>query len=99
MIRLKQANYMFLNNYLTLMKVEERHIVIQTRKCYISLLLLLPSRFSRVRLCATPWTTDYQASSSMGFSRQEHWSGLPFPSPYISLMQHNPVLFNRLTLF
>ena len=41
---------------------------------YISmlLLLLLLSHFSRVQLCATP---------SLGFSRQEHWSGLPFPSP------------------
>ena len=45
------------------------------------LLLLLLSRFSCVRLCATPWTAAYQASSSMAFSRQEHWSGLPFPSP------------------
>ena len=45
------------------------------------LLLLLLSCFSRVRLCATPWTAAYQASPSMGFSRQEHWSGLPFPSP------------------
>ena len=45
------------------------------------LLLLLLSRFSHVRLCATPWTAAYQASPSMGFSRQEHWSGLPFPSP------------------
>ena len=45
------------------------------------LLLLLLRRFSRVRLCATPWTAAYQASPSMGFSRQEHWSGLPFPSP------------------
>ena len=36
------------------------------------LLLLLLSRFSRVRLCATPWTAAYQASLSMGFSRQEH---------------------------
>ena len=43
--------------------------------------ILLLSRFSRVRLCATPWTAAYQASPSMGFSRQEHWSGLPFPSP------------------
>jgi len=39
--------------------------------------LLLLSRFSCVRLCATPWTAAYQASLSMGFSRQEHWSGLP----------------------
>ena len=45
------------------------------------LLLLLLSHFSRVRLCATPWTAAYQASPSLGFSRQEHWSGLPFPSP------------------
>ena len=43
------------------------------------LLLLLPSRFSRVRLCATPWTAAYQAPPSMGFSRQEYWSGLPLP--------------------
>ena len=45
------------------------------------LLLLLLSRFSRVWLCATPKTTAHQAPPSLGFSRQEHWSGLPFPSP------------------
>ena len=38
-------------------------------------------RFSRVRLCATPQTAARQAPPSLGFSRQEHWSGLPFPSP------------------
>ena len=38
-------------------------------------------RFSRVRLCATPWTTAHQTPLSMGFSRQENWSGLPCPSP------------------
>ena len=47
----------------------------------ILLLLLLLSRFSCVRLCATPQTAAYQAPPSLGFSRQEHWSGLPFPSP------------------
>ena len=36
---------------------------------------------SHVRLFATPWTADYQAPPSMGFSRQEYWSGVPFPSP------------------
>ena len=46
-----------------------------------SLLLLLLSRVSRVRLCATPETAANQAPSSLGFSRQEHWSGLPFPPP------------------
>ena len=45
------------------------------------LLLLLLSRFSRVRLCAAPQTEAHQAPLSLGFSRQEHWSGLPFPSP------------------
>ena len=45
------------------------------------LLLLLLSRFSCVRLCVTPWTAAHQAPPSLGFSRQEHWSGLPFPSP------------------
>ena len=36
---------------------------------------------SRVRLFATPWTVAHQAPLSMGFSRQEYWSGMPFPSP------------------
>ena len=36
---------------------------------------------SHVRLFATPWTVDYQDPPSMGFSRQEYWGGLPFPSP------------------
>ena len=36
---------------------------------------------SRVRLFVTPWTVASQAPPSMGFSRQECWSGLPFPSP------------------
>ena len=45
------------------------------------LLLLLLSRLSRVRLYATPQTAAHQAPLSLGFSRQEHWSGLPFPSP------------------
>ena len=48
---------------------------------YISLLLLLLSCFSCVRPCATPETAAHQAPPSLGFSRQEHWSGLPFPSP------------------
>ena len=48
---------------------------------YPLLLLLLLSRFSHVRLLATPWTTAHQAPPSMGFSRQEYWSGVPLPSP------------------
>ena len=47
----------------------------------VYILLLLLSRFSRVRLCATPQMAAHQAPLSLGFSKQEHWSGLPFPSP------------------
>ena len=53
---------------------------VETVSDFIWLLLLL-SRFSRVRLCATPETEAHQAPPPLGFSRQEHWSGLPFPSP------------------
>ena len=45
------------------------------------LLLLLLSRFSRVQLYATPQMAAHQAPPPLGFFRQEHWSGLPFPSP------------------
>ena len=38
---------------------------------------------SRARLLATPWTGAYQAPLSMGFSRQEYWSGVPLLSPYL----------------
>ena len=53
----------------------------QHQHCYLpppSLLLL--SCFSRVRLCVTPQIAAHQAPPSLGFSRQEHWSGLPLPS-------------------
>ena len=68
----------------------------QTKWMIFSFLQLLPLNFfpSRMsesesesevpqscRLFATPWTVAYQAPPSMGFSRQECWSGLPFPSP------------------
>ena len=44
-------------------------------------MLLMLSRFSRVQLCATPWTAARQAPLSMGFSRQEYWSGVLCPPP------------------
>ena len=53
----------------------------RTQALSVLLLLLLLSCFSRVWLCATPETAAYQAPPSLGFSRQGHWSGLPFPSP------------------
>ena len=58
----------------------KRHLLLE-RKAMTNLLLLLLSHFSRVRLCATPEMATHQASLSLGFSRQKHWSGLPFPSP------------------
>ena len=54
---------------------------LQAESSPVEALLLLLSRFSRARLCATPQTAAHQAPPSLGFSRQEHWSGLPFPSP------------------
>ena len=41
---------------------------------------------NRVRPSATPWTAAFQAPPSMGFSRQEYWSGVPLPSPFYSLV-------------
>ena len=55
--------------------------ILKKQNVFSAVLLLLLSCFSRVRLCATPETAAHQAHPSLGFSRQEHWSGLPFPSP------------------
>ena len=58
------------------------HIITHTfTSVQFSQSMLLLSRFSRARLCATPETAAHQAPPSLGFSRQEHWSGLPLPSP------------------
>ena len=53
----------------------------QKKAISLLLLLLLLGRFSCALFCATPETAAHQAPLSLGFSRQEHWSGLPFPSP------------------
>ena len=62
------------------------------------MLLLLLSRFSRALPCATPQTAAYQASPSLGFSRQEHWSELPFPSPVQEVKSESEVAQSCLTL-
>ena len=65
----------------------QRLITAKPTKCYIMLCTMkkcknmLLSHLSRVRLCATPQMAAHQAPPSLGFSRQEHWSRLPFPSP------------------
>ena len=61
-------------------KKSATHMRTHTKRGMLLLLLLL-SRFSHVWLCATPKTAAHQALPSLGFSRQAHWSGLPFPSP------------------
>ena len=48
---------------------------------YIFFLVVIVQSLSHVQLFAIPWTVARQAPLSMGFSRQEYWSGLPFPSP------------------
>ena len=73
--------------------------------CISSIVLPLLGRFSRVWLCATPQTAAHQAPPSLGFCRQEHWSGLPFPSPtYLAkskialLSTHFPISVDGLLL-
>ena len=62
-------------------------------------MLLLLSHFSCVQLCATPETAANQAPLSLGFSRQEHWSGLPFPSPMHEVKSESEVAQSCLTLY
>ena len=70
-----------LGHHGALRRVPVRYCTFSCFLSYTQCLLLLLSRFSRVRLCATPQMAAHQAPPSLGFSRQEHWSGLPFPSP------------------
>ena len=58
---------------------------------FLVLWLLLLSHISRVQLCATPQTAAQQAPLSLGFSRQEYWSGLPFPSPIMKVKSESEV--------
>ena len=73
----------------TLKPVLERQALIERKGCFIQeassleesvKVKLKVKSLSRVRLFATPWTVAYQVLLSMGFSRHEYWSGLPFPS-------------------
>ena len=50
----------------------------------------------RVRLLATPWTAAHQTPPSMGFSRQDYWTGVPLPSPNDCLITHNWILFVKI---
>ena len=59
----------------------KRRLLLERKVMTNLLLLLLLSRFSCVRLCATLKTAAHQAPLSLGSSRQEYWRGLPFPFP------------------
>ena len=60
---------------------ENNLLMSEGQKLYLWIRLSEVKSLSRVQLFATPWTVAYQAPRSMGFSRQEYWSGLPFPPP------------------
>ena len=81
----KCINYFSVKRKKILMGTFEKNVLEIVRQILLTLLLLLLllllSRLSRVRLCATPQMAAHQAPTSLGFSKQEHWSGLPFPSP------------------
>ena len=62
-------------------KKAELRMSVLGRKVMTNLVSQSVKLLSRVQLLAIPWTAAYQASPSMEFSRQEYWSGLPFPSP------------------
>ena len=62
-------------------------------------LLLKVKSLSHVLLLAIPWTAAHQAPSSMGFSRQEYWSGVPLPSPAADLTSDNFIYKMGLTVY
>ena len=83
------ADFIFLGSKLTVdcdcSHGIKRHLFLG-KNALINLVHLL-CRFSHVRLFVTPWTVACQAPLSVGFSRQEYWNGLPFPSPGSFLTQ------------
>ena len=75
------------------------HYLLEFAQTHVhGILLLLLSRFSRVRLCATPETAAHQAPPSLGFSRREHWSGLPFLLQCMKVKRESEVAQSCLTL-
>ena len=61
--------------------------------CHFLLQCMKVKSLSCIWLFATPWTAAYQAPPSMGFSRQEYWSGVPLPSPYFTIYLYNSICF------
>ena len=61
-----------------LQNIEQSSLCFTVGPCWLSILSVKVKLLSHVQFFATPWTVAYQAPPSMGFSRQEYWSGLPF---------------------
>ena len=61
-----------------LQNIEQSSLCYTVGPCWLSILSVKVKLLSHVQFFATPWTVAYQAPPSMGFSRQEYWSGLPF---------------------
>ena len=63
-------------------EIRQGLILMDVHFCVCVCVCVCAHMLSQVRLFATPWTVAYQAPPSMGFSRQDYWSGLPLPSPH-----------------
>ena len=73
------------------------HISVQHDNITNRVVKMKVKSLSRVQLFATPWTVAHQAPPSMWFSKQEYWSGLPFPSPGESSLPRDQTLVSRIT--
>ena len=78
--------YHFLN-----LKVETNQNLLTQVVCVCVCVRARGQSLSRVPVFATPWTVAYQVPLSMGFSRQEFWSGLPFPTPLFHMVLLNTI--------
>ena len=80
--QLSTSIYPSIKSYQSIHHLSIHHLPTYLPSIYLSIIyLLLLSHFICVRLCATPEKAVHQAPPSLGFFRQQHWSGLPLPSP------------------
>ena len=81
-VRIRYLSFSFWHTSLCIIGSRFIHLIRTDSKAFLFMLCYaMLSHFSRVWLCVTPQTAAHQAPPSMGFSRQEYWSGVPLPSP------------------
>ena len=80
-IHFLKYTYIFDKNVKWCSTMENSLTVLQEAKHRMTMEIVKVKALSRARFCAAPWTAAHQVPPSMGFSRQEYWSGVPFPSP------------------